>query len=263
MTDQPLVTLHRDGAVLTLTFQNPPDGLMDAAVLAALDDALEIIEAASRAPDVPVRAVVFTGGVPGAFIRHYDVREIGSVLGERAHRAVPRTHAIYDRVQALPVPTIAAINGACMGGGLEFALCCDLRYAAADAGPFGFPEITVGIFPGAGGTQRAARAIGPARALELMLTGRTFGAEEAYALGLVHGVFADLPAHAREVAKRLSRRPAATVSAIKVLVAGNADVEMSEGLAAESRRFIGLLAHDGEVRASLERFLAQSDPVAR
>ena len=138
-----------------------------------------------------MRVVVFTGGVEGIFITHFDVSEL-SVLSSLDMPAEPPKamdmphHRMQQRLQDLPKPVIAAINGRCGGGGCEFALACDLRIMAIGDFGIGLPEVGVGILPGGGGTQRLPRTIGYAKALEMMLLGKVVGAEEAERIGLVH-----------------------------------------------------------------------------
>jgi enoyl-CoA hydratase/carnithine racemase len=257
MAGEARIITERRGEVLVATFHNPPDGLMDLHLLEQLEALLHELEA-----DRDLRAVVFTGGVAGAFIRHFDVRVIAELTGGDAAAVIGRMHAAYDRVEALGVPTIAAIDGACMGGGLEFALCCDLRIAAPSAGPFGFPECSVGIFPATGGTQRAPRIIGEARALELMLTGRLLRAQEAFELGLLHRL-ADAPLEAAaRLASRLAGMPAASLKTIKGLVRGACERPLRDGLQQERVAFAEIL-QDPECSKILKRFAGGSDPVAR
>ena len=144
--------------------------------------------------DAAIRVVVLTGASSDVFVRHYDVRELeqrGRALAKRGlkfslDRPVPETrlHACCRRIEQSAKPFIAAINGTAMGGGFELALSCDLRLV--QDGPFslGLPEVNIGLLPGGGGTQRLTRLVGPGRALELMLLGRTFSPRDAVAMGL-------------------------------------------------------------------------------
>jgi enoyl-CoA hydratase len=249
--------MERRRHVVLATFDNPPDGLMDLHLLARLEELLDQLEA-----DGEIRAIIFAGAVPGAFIRHFDVRSIAALVGGEAAEVIARMHAAYDRVQALEVPTIAAIDGACMGGGLEFALCCDLRLAGTSAGPFGFPECSVGIFPATGGTQRAPRIIGEARALELMLTGRLLKAGEALQIGLVNRLTDDPLEAALRLAGRLAGMPPASLRTIKRLVRGARDGDLRKGLEQERIAFADIFADPGAMQA-LQSFASSNDPVAR
>jgi enoyl-CoA hydratase/carnithine racemase len=222
--DTGTITQSRNGAVVTLTFANPPEGYMDRGTEAALVQHLDVIEA-----DDAIRVVILTGGQEGVFIRHYDTR----VLEEQAEamrkrgltfstdRAVPEPplHRSMRRIEQSPKIFIAAINGAAMGGGYELALACDLRLAQAGDYPIGLPEVRIGLLPGAGGTQRLSDLVGRARALEYILLGTTFTAREAAANGMVN-LCTDGPVMraAQDMAQRLAALPALAVAHCKRLV---------------------------------------------
>ena len=163
-----LVSVERRGGAALLVYANPTNGTMTAGGASEMLAAMQ-----GLVVDAAVRAIVITGGVPGTFIRHYDVGEL-TVLGDALAKAPPPIDvaqsgggfgALIDLIAAAPKPVIAAINGLCMGGGFELTLACDIRIAAADCTAIGLPETRVGIFPGGGGTQRLPRVIGEARAL--------------------------------------------------------------------------------------------------
>lgn len=240
------VEIEREGAVAVLVFSNPPHGYMDEASERGLAAALDEVEA-----DAGVHAVVLTGGEPGMFIRHYDVRLLerrGRALAARGlvfttDRPVPEPslHHSLRRIEESPKPYIAALNGTAMGGGFELALVCDLRIAQAGDYPLGLPEVNVALLPGAGGTQRLTRLLGQARALELMLTGRTFGPDEAKALGLVVSVVPDARTHALELARELAGKSARALAHIKRLVRGVGTMPAAQGLADERTLFCDLM----------------------
>lgn len=244
------IALERDGAVAIVRFVNPPHGYMDLGMVKELDEVT-----AALAADAAVRAVVFTGEVPGVFIQHYDVGELDALArklradGRRftAERPVPPRDIdrVLERLETMDKPAIAAINGNAMGGGFEFCLACDLRIA--ERGPFslGLPEINIGILPGAGGTQRLARLIGPARALELVLRGRTVTADEAAALGMVHEA-SDGPVLQRAlvVARELANKSPLAIRHIKRLIRQAAQQPLAEGLALERTLFLDLMTSD-------------------
>ena len=246
---------ERRGAVVLCTFHNPPHGYMDRTTVEELDRFTAEIEA-----DEGVRAVVFRGGIPGVFIQHYSVHELASLaerLRERGTVADParpvpprQIDAVYDRLGSMPQVTIAAINGNAMGGGLEFSLACDLR--VTEEGPYllGLPEVNVGILPGGGGTQRLPRIVGTARALELILLGRTISPREAGAYGIVHEVTAlgGAVERALQIAERVASRPARAVAHSKRLVRAAIDSPPSDGFALERTLFLDLLLGDEAVR---------------
>ncbi len=263
-----LVSLEIESGIATVTFINPPRGYMNAMQVQELDEVVDAVAA-----DDAVRVVVFTGGVPGVFIRHYDVAEILAVAdvirksghadaalmeGARAGNAVSK---VFDKVDRLSKPTIAAINGFAQGGGFEFALCCDLRIAESGDYRIGLPETNIGIFPGAGGTERLPRLIGEARALELILRGRTVGPEEALTLGMVHEVADRALPRALELAKELAAKPASGLAQAKALVKNAANHTLDDACGIARGRFSILIARDDGAESGMRRFIATGEDI--
>ena len=225
-----------EGAVALLTIDRPKvhnaldfetsDALVDAWMRFRDDDAL--------------RVAILTGAGERAFCAGADLRGVGDFYkkltsAERLRRSelVPGLGGITKNL-AIDKPIIAAVNGHCLAGGLEIALACDLRIASENA-TFGLPEVTRGIIPGAGGTQRLPRLIGPERALDLILTGRRIDAREAERIGLVTRVvpLGDLPAEALAVATAIAENGPLAVRAAKAAVWRGLDVPLEEGLRLE------------------------------
>jgi enoyl-CoA hydratase len=189
---------------------------------------------------------VIAGGVPGIFIRHYDVDEL-SDAADRVQSATPRApspgqrppgfHALTDLIAAIDKPVIAAINGLCMGGGFELSLACDLRIAGSTVAAIGLPETRLGIFPGGGGTQRLPRIIGEARALEMILRGLTVTGAVAHEMGIVHEFALDPLARALEIGAELASRGAEGLAFAKRLTRAALDRPLAEGLADERKSF--------------------------
>jgi len=209
------ILLEREGPIVTLTL-NRPDKLnaIDGAMLDALEAALSELEA-----DAHSRVVIVTGA-GRAFSAGADIKEWTALTpGEFGPRWGMRGHRLFDRLAGLRPPVIAALNGIAFGGGLELALCADLRIAAAEA-RLGLPEVTIGAIPGWGGTQRLPRLIGPGRAKHMILTGQPLEAARAEAWGLVSEVVeaARLMARAREVAQQIAANAPLSVQAAKRLV---------------------------------------------
>jgi len=250
-----LVTNERRGAVALITYANPPFGTMTAA---GSNEMLEAVAAAAE--DAAVRVVVITGGLPGVFIRHYDVGELSAASDAMEQAAMPPPpapgargpgfHLLTDLIAAMDKPVIAAINGLCMGGGFELSLACDLRIAGRDVEAIGLPETRVGIFPGGGGTQRLPRVIGEAKALEVILRGLTFTGPAAYELGIVHEVADDPLARALEIAAELAGRGAEGLAFAKRLTRAALDRPLAEGLADERWSF-GAVMRTASARAAL------------
>lgn len=241
------LTLERDGRVVTATFRNPPYNFLTGSVVGELTSLVRSVET-----DTSIGAVILTGGLEGIFISHFDVSEIATgaddagirvshsaariLLGVAgAARRVPgaarliarspfagllglrQIHELFARMERSDVVFIAAINGRALGGGLELALACDYRLMALGGGRIGFPEISHGIIPGAGGTQRLARAVGAARAISLVLDARLLDPSEAQELGIVNSVVApgELLPEAKALARRLARRSRPAIGAAK------------------------------------------------
>jgi len=242
-----LVSVERRGGAAVVTYANPPLGTMTAA---GSQEMLEKIR--PLAEDTAVRSIVITGGLPGIFIRHYDVGEL-STASDATQNAPPPPPpagdgrpaggflALVDLLAEAPKPVVAAINGLCMGGGFELSLACDIRIAAPRDVTIGLPETRVGIFPGGGGTQRLPRVVGEAKALEIILRGLTFDADEALRIGVVHEIAADPLARALEMAAEWDRRGADGIAYAKRLTRAALDRPIAEGLADERRSFAAVM----------------------
>jgi enoyl-CoA hydratase/carnithine racemase len=232
--------------------------------LNALSTALEgaVAEALER-PEVRASAcVVFTGG-ERAFSAGADVGELRDRDPASILAYYRETGAVYERVAALPQPTISAIAGYCLGGGLELALATDLRIADRSA-VFGLPEVSIGIVPSSGGMHRLVRLLGVPRAKELVLLGDRFGADEARALGLVSDVVPEGDAldRALELAERIAALPPMAVALAKQAIDCMPEASREAGLALE-RLAYGLLAQTEEAREAAEAFSEERPGGAR
>ncbi|GAA0721261.1 enoyl-CoA hydratase/isomerase family protein [Dactylosporangium roseum] len=237
-----LVQLEIADGIGTIRLDRPPMNALNIQVQE------ELREAAREATDnESVRAIILYGG-PKVFAAGADIKEMaGMGYAAMAARASALTSA-FDAVARIPKPVVAAINGYALGGGCELALTADWRVVAEDA-TLGQPEITLGIIPGAGGTQRLARLIGPARAKDLVMTGRFVKADEALSIGLVDRV---VPAEAVydtavEMARRFVDGPALALRAAKLAVDGGLDLDLASGLRWESELFAALFATQDKV----------------
>lgn len=238
-----LVTIDRPEARNALSF----------AVLAELADALEELDRDGR-----TRVAILTGAGDRAFAAGADIVELADQTPERLRSE--RQFETWDRLWAIGIPLIAAVRGYALGGGCELAMTCDLIVAADDA-QFGQPEIRIGVMPGAGGTQRLTRAIGVARAMELVLTGRTMNASEALAAGLVTMVVpaADVVDAAVDLADRIAAMPPLAVRAAKRSVLAAAELPLSAGLRVEREAFFDLFATDDQ-REGMRAFQEKRPP---
>ncbi|MFH0242306.1 enoyl-CoA hydratase/isomerase family protein [Streptomyces sp. HK10] len=231
------VTLEVAEGVGTIRLNRPPMNALDIAVQ---DRLRELAEEATHRDDV--RAVVIYGGEK-VFAAGADIKE----MREMDHAAmVARSRGLQDSFTAvarIPKPVVAAVTGYALGGGCELALCADIRIAADDA-KLGQPEILLGLIPGAGGTQRLSRLVGPSRAKDLIFTGRQVKADEALSIGLVDKVVpaAEVYEQAHAWASRLAAGPAIALRAAKECVDAGLEADIDTGLAIERTWFAGLFA---------------------
>ncbi|MEW2086751.1 enoyl-CoA hydratase-related protein [Streptomyces sp. NPDC005283] len=237
------VALEVSEGVGTIRLDRPPMNALDIAIQ---DRLRELAEEATRRDDV--RAVILYGGEK-VFAAGADIKE----MQEMDHAAmVVRSRALQDSFTAvarIPKPVVAAVTGYALGGGCELALCADFRIAADNA-TLGQPEILLGLIPGAGGTQRLSRLIGPSKAKDLIFTGRMVKAEEALALGLVDRLVpaAEVYEQARAWAARLARGPALALRAAKESIDAGLETDIGTGLAVERNWFAGLFATEDRER---------------
>ncbi len=177
-----------------------------------------------------------------------------------AHPSLRLANDLFNLIEVFPKVVIAAINGACLGGGNELALACDFRVASTEAN-FGQPEITLGLAPGWGGMQRLPRLIGRGRALDLLLTGRTVSAHEAWSMGLVSEVVMteQLPTRAREFARRFAALPPLAVAAIKERVARGSAGQQGQAIRDDEWAFNELLM-SADAREGISAFLQKREP---
>jgi enoyl-CoA hydratase len=219
------------GRVAHLELVNPPLNLVTRALLDELDDVLATLEAT---PPGDVRAVVVTGRGDRAFSAGSHVGEFEGQRGAAGRERLALEERVSSRLAGLPMPTIAAVEGNALGGGLELALCCDLRICSTRA-RLGLPEVRLAVTPGSGGTQRLPRVVGPARAKELILTGRVLTAEQAERIGLVHEVVPEGEARARAdaIAAEIAEGGPLAAREAKRLVDAAWALDLEAGLAAE------------------------------
>ena len=229
-----------DGVALVVLDRHEVLNALDFELIAALTDALEGLD---REP--ACRAIVITGAGDRAFAAGADITELAAQ--SPTSLTVDDTFHRWERIKRIRKPLIAAVRGFALGGGCELAMLCDMIVAGEDA-QFGQPEIRLGVMPGAGGTQRMTRAIGKAKAMEMILTGRNMGAREAEAYGLVTSVVpaeATVPA-ALELAGRIAAMPPVAVMAAKTAVNRAEELPLEAGLEFERRSFYLLFDTDDQ-----------------
>lgn len=255
-SDRVLIEHHDAVALITI---NRPETLnaLDMATLADLD--ARVSEAAN---DPAVRVIVFTGAGNRAFVAGGDIADLDSRQGLAHYLELgERLHSVFRRIETLDKPTICAINGWALGGGTELLLCTDIRIAAQSA-KLGLPEINLGLFPGAGGSQRLLRQVSPCKAKELMFTGDRIDAAEALNLGLVNRVVADadVVSEALALAAKIAGKSPLVLKLLKRTLNDGAEMPLPSALRHE-QAMIGLVldtsdAHEG-CRAFLEKRAAQ------
>jgi len=251
------VRLEVDDAVATIRLDRPKMNALDAAMQE------EIRAAATEAADrADVRAVVLYGGEK-VFAVGADVKEMSTLSYTDMVDHSGRLQSAFTAVATIPKPVVAAITGYALGGGLELALCADVRVCADDA-QVGQPEVLLGIIPGAGGTQRLARLVGPSRAKDIIFTGRFVEADEAAAIGLVDQVVsaAEVYPAAQRWAAQFSSGPAYALRAAKQAVDHGLDTDLTTGLEIERQLFAGLFATEDQ-RTGMASFIEQGPGKAR
>jgi enoyl-CoA hydratase len=216
----------------------------------------EIGEAFAAAREDPsVRCVILTGAGEKAFVAGADINELAQMTPITGKAVAEKGQRVFRAIEKFPKPVIAAINGFALGGGCELALACHIRIASEKA-QMGLPEVTLGIIPGYGGTQRMARLLGKGKALELILTGDRIGATEAERIGLVNKVVPaeELMGAAEEMARTIAKRgPLAVSAAIEAVMSGS-EMPFEEGQFLEATLF-GLLASTEDMREGMSAFL--------
>jgi enoyl-CoA hydratase len=250
------IQVSRDEGVAVVTVDRP-DALnaLDRPTLTALRDRL-----AELAGDDEVRAVVLTGAGDRAFIAGADIKYMSSLDVHEAREWGRLGHEVGRLLETMPKPTIAAVNGFALGGGCEFALACDIRYASTNA-KLGQPEVNIGIIPGWGGTQRLARVCGLGFAKELVYTGRMVGADEARERGLVNAVFApeELTDRALELARALGAKSPLVLAKAKELTNSSLQGDLEGALADEAEAFAQLFTSQDQ-KEGMAAFVEKREP---
>lgn len=257
MESTPPVLVREADHVVTVTLNRPNvRNALNRATLDALCDALDDI-----AVRPGVRAVVFAGAGDKAFCAGADLKERKGMDVVQTRGFVRKIRATMDLIERLPMPTIAAVDGAAFGGGCELALACDMRVLGAGA-KIGLTEVALGIIPGAGGTQRLPRIVGAAKAKELILTAARLTAEDALAIGLANHVTAAGEAEqgALELAGRIAKNAPVAVVAAKAAIQGGLGMGIEEGLLLEARCYeVTLYTEDR--KEGLQAFAEKRPPV--
>ncbi len=246
-----VVTSELSDRILTVTINRPEK--LNALNPEVIEGLREAFHGAKTNPEVG--AIVLTGAGEKAFVAGADIARMSAMSPVEARAFAEAGHATLAKLEALPIPTIAAVNGFALGGGCELAMACDLIYASEKA-RFGQPEVNLGIIPGFGGTQRLARRVGLMRAKEIVFTGDMVDAAKAKAIGLALEVLApeQLVPHAIAQARKIASRGPEAIAAAKRVMEQGAGVDLAAGCALEQQAFALLFATE-DAREGMRAFL--------
>jgi enoyl-CoA hydratase len=259
MTQTELVLVDRSGPIATVTTHRPDK--MNALNARVVHDLVRVFQglAATTGDEEPVRAAILTGAGK-AFVAGADIGEMAAMTPVEAKRFADAGHALCNTIESLAFPVIAAVNGYALGGGCELALACDF-IVAAEGAKLGLPEVTLGVIPGFGGTQRLLRRVGIAKARELVYTGDMVTAEQALSFGLVNAVVpsAELVLRARDIALKIaSRGPLAVAAAKRVMLRGET-LDLASACELEAQSFAGLFGSEDQA-GGMKAFLEKAKP---
>ena len=251
------VSYSSEDAIGFVNLDKPPANSYDRDFVEELGDAIT-----AAADDSAGRAVVVRSSSPKFFSAGADVKAFVENEADANIEMTTRAHEILGRIAAIPKVFIALIQGHALGGGLEIALACDLRFGARGGYKLGVPEVTLGLLPGNGGTQRLPRLIGKSKALDMMVTGRRITPGEAHAFGILDRLFAAAEAEQRtlEYAQALAGGAVEAVGAIKLAVQSGIDMPLEEGLVRERELLAGLFRSD-DAQEGLTAFVEKREPV--
>jgi len=257
MTERQFVKTTIEDRVAIITIDHAPVNALDQKTMAELGEAVDEVIA-----DPAVKAAILTGGGQMAFVAGADINEFTKLTTpEAAKEFIQQGQNTFNKIENSPKPFIAAINGVALGGGMELAMACHMRIAG-DRVRLGQPEITLGIIPGWGGTQRLTRIVGPAKASELILTGDNFTAQEAYRLNLINKVVpgGEVLKTAKDLARKIVSKGAVAIAAAMDSISKARDAELEAGLAAEAANVTKLVATE-DAKEGVTAFLSKRQPV--
>lgn len=223
---------------------------LNSQVLDELDALLDAVR-----EDSDIRVLILTGGGEKAFVAGADIGEMSTLTKAEGEAFGKKGNDVFRKLETLPIPTVAAVNGYALGGGCELSMACDIRIAS-DTAVFGQPETGLGITPGFGGTQRLARLVGPGMAKQLIYSAKNIKADEALRIGLVNAVYPaeELLAQATKLAETIARNAPIAVRACKIAINEGLELPMDEAIALEERLFGGCFETEDQ-REGMNAFL--------
>ncbi len=228
------VLLEKKGNIAIATINRPKAlNALNSQVLEDLNELVDLVNA-----DEEIRALVLTGAGEKAFVAGADIGEMSTLTKAEGEAFGKKGNDVFRKLETMPIPTIAAVNGFALGGGCELSMSCDIRICA-DTAVFGQPEVGLGITPGFGGTQRLGRLVSPGMAKQLIYTARNIKADEALRIGLVNAVYpaADLLAAAEKMAVTIAANAPIAVRACKKAINEGLDVDMEAAIVIEEKLF--------------------------
>ncbi|HXL73626.1 MAG TPA: enoyl-CoA hydratase [bacterium] len=245
-----------DSKVATVTINHPPVNALSQEVLKELEATIDELKV-----NKDVKVIILTGTGP-VFIAGADIKEFSQIRSEEdGKKAAGLGQRIFTKIERLEKPVIAAINGVCLGGGMELAMACHIRIAS-DRAKLGQPEINLGIIPGFGGTQRLSRLVGTGKALEWILTGDNIPPQDAKTLGLINHVVpeAEVLRQAQGMAKKIAMKPAVGIAqTLKAVYGGLDQVTLEEGLKIELEGF-GACCKSPDMKEGVKAFVEKRQP---
>lgn len=228
------ILLEKKGSIAVATINRPKAlNALNSQVLEDLNELLDLVNA-----DEEIRALVLTGSGEKAFVAGADIAEMSTLTKTEGEAFGKKGNDVFRKLETLPIPTVAAVNGFALGGGCELSMSCDIRICA-DTAVFGQPETGLGITPGFGGTQRLARLVGPGMAKQLIYTAKNIKADEAYRIGLVNAVYPldELLPAAEKLAETIAKNAPIAVRACKQAINEGLQVDMDKAIVIEEKLF--------------------------
>lgn len=251
------ITLEKKGNIAVLKVDVPASrNALSVPIVEYMDTLVD-----RAASDPEIHCLILTGGGEKSFIAGADINNLVKMTPEEARYSIEVGHKLFTKIETLPIPTVAAVNGYCLGGGLEIAMCCDIRICSANA-KFGLPEITIGMIPGWGGTLRLQRLIGQSRAKSMILRGNMITAQEAERYGLVmevYGTVEELRREAEQLAEQLAQRAPITMKIDKMLIY-DAAVAQPTAIAQRDALALGFVFTTQDAIEGLTAFLEKRKP---
>jgi enoyl-CoA hydratase/carnithine racemase len=256
MTDLQNARYTVEDRMAIITLDHPPVNAFNSQTMKDLDAALDM-----ALSDEEAKVIIITGAGRMAFVAGADISEIDQIRdADHARELLRAGHRVFSKIETSKKPVIAAINGICLGGGLEMAMACHIR-VAGDRARIGQPEINLGIIPGWGGTQRLPRIVGPSKAAEMILTGDPITAQEAYRLGLINKVvpMGDVLKEAKGLARKIAGKSAVAIGCTMEAIERGRHLPLAEAMEVETEQWRTLVDSE-DMKEGVQAFLQKRQP---